>query len=105
MTNFHVLRIKYIGPTNARGSRVKITSDRFKQSLTFGYKYELNGIEEMAVSVLEPLGFNILGVAEGYVISDTFEPLKPYCHKCRKEGKALSKNHLCPACAAEWVKA
>jgi hypothetical protein len=36
----------------------------------------MTGIEDMAVSALETRGFNIVGIAEGYVISDTFKALK-----------------------------
>ncbi len=102
--NFHVLRVKYIGPTNHRESRVKITSDRFKQSLTVPFDHALNNVEDMAAAALLPLGFKIIGLSDGYIISDTFEPLRPYCHTCRKECATLSKNHLCPTCAAAWVK-
>jgi hypothetical protein len=78
--NLHVLRIKYLGATNTRGSRVKITSDRFKQSVTIPFDHALNNIEDMAVAYLEhrndPNGFHIVGIAEGYVVTDTFQPLK-----------------------------
>ena len=80
MKNFHVLRIKYLGATNFRGSRVKIISDRFKQSVTIPFDHALNNPEDMAVAFLEhrndPNGFNIIGIAEGYVITDTFKPLR-----------------------------
>ncbi len=91
--NFHVLRVKYLSPTNYRGSRVKIISDRFKQSVTIPYDHALNNPEDMAVAYLQNKcqeckaympdrdsddcqAFNIVGMAEGYVITDTFQPLK-----------------------------
>lgn len=84
--NFHVLRIKYLGATNTRGSRVKIISDRFKQSITIPFDHALNNPEDMAAAYLAgnakcnvgtvPI-YNIIGLADGYVITDTFQPLKP----------------------------
>lgn len=76
MQHFHILRVKYLGATNTRGSRVKITSDRFKNSTTISYDHALNNIEDMAVSYLQKRGYHIVGIAEGYVITDTFKSLK-----------------------------
>lgn len=81
MKNLHVLEIKYLGPTNFKGTRVSIFSARFKQRIIIPYDYSLNSIQEMAQTFLESKGFNILGCGEGkvgmYIISDTFKPLKP----------------------------
>lgn len=79
--NFHVLRIKYLGPTNFRGSRVKIISDRFKQSITIPFNHAFNNCEDIAVQYLSKNSFNsnkfnIIGLADGYVITDTFQPLR-----------------------------
>ena len=78
--NFHVLRVTYLGPTNCKGSRVKITSDRFEQSKTLDYDYHFNNTLEIAEDWLKKNGYNITGHAEGkdcyYVITDTFQPLK-----------------------------
>lgn len=81
MQNLHLIAIKYLGPTNTRGSRVKITSDRFEQSVTIPYDYSATGrIYDMASPWLLGRGFNIVGVAEikdGYaLLSDTFKALK-----------------------------
>lgn len=85
--NLHVLRVKYLGPTNYQGSRVKIISDRFKQSVTIPFDYAPNNVEDMAAAFLsKPVAnadkthamapFNIIGLSDGYVITDTFQPLK-----------------------------
>lgn len=78
--NYHVLKIKYLGPTNYTGSRVKIISERFEQSKTIDYDHKYSNINDMAAKWLIGKGFNILGYGEAkdgmYIISDTFEPLK-----------------------------
>ena len=80
MENLHAFTIKYIGPTNTKGSRVKITSERFGQSKTFAYNYAYNNVVDMAEEYLEDLGFNLIGAAEtskGFIIlSDTFKELR-----------------------------
>lgn len=80
LQNYHVLKVTYLGPTNNSGSRVKITSDRFKESKTISYDYYYNSTIDMAQAYLESKGFNLIGKAEGkdcyYLISTTFEGLK-----------------------------
>jgi hypothetical protein len=80
MKNYHILKIKYYGPTNVSGSRVGIISERFNERVTISYDYSMNNSYEMAEKHLKQIGFNIIGVAEGkncyYLISDTFKPLK-----------------------------
>lgn len=78
LTNFHVLTVKYSGPTNSRGARVVIRSDRFKKSKTIDYDHDLSNIYDMAVNHLSSLAvpFEFIGKAEGkdcyYLISTTF---------------------------------
>lgn len=78
--NFHVLQIKYLSPTNNKGSRVSINSERFEQRVTIDYNHEFNSIAEIANEYLSAKGFNIIGKAESkegyYLITDTFKPLK-----------------------------
>ena len=80
MQNFHILEVSYHGPTNSRGSRVRIHSSRFKQTIFIPYDYEWDTINEMATAHLIAHGFNVTGQGEGmdcnYLISDTFQPLK-----------------------------
>lgn len=77
LPNFHVLRVTYLGPTNTRGSRICITSDRFKERAIIPYNYECNNSLDGAEKFLRDNGFNLCGQAEGkdcyYVISDTFK--------------------------------
>ncbi len=78
--NVHAITIKYIGPTNNRGSRVSITSDRFKERVLISYDYSMNNIYDMAISYLETKGFTITGLAEtknGYIlITNNFKSIK-----------------------------
>jgi hypothetical protein len=78
--NYHVIKVKYIGPGNSRGSRVKMISDRFHDSKTISYNYEFNNALDIAENWLENNGYKILGHGEGkdfdYVITDTFKGLK-----------------------------
>ncbi len=79
--NQHVLIVKYVGQTNSTPARVKIISERFKQSILTPYDTDFGSDTcEQAEYWLKQNGFNVIGHAEGkghyYVITDTFEPLK-----------------------------
>lgn len=80
LDNFHILKVTYIGPSNTRGSRVKIESERFEQSIYINYDYRFNRSLDMAQEFLTKKGFKLIGTGEGkncdYLISTTFEPLK-----------------------------
>ena len=79
--NQHVLIVKYVGQSNTQPSRVKIISERFKQSILIPFEYD-HGIDACEITEywLKEKGFEVIGHAEGrghyYVITDTFEPLK-----------------------------
>ena len=78
--NLHLLSVKYIGPSNARGTRLKIESKRFNQSITLSYDYKIGNIRDQAIQFLQLRGFNILGSGEfgnlDIIVSNTFSPLK-----------------------------
>lgn len=80
LQNYHLIRIKYHGATNSRGSRVSMTSDRFSQRIYIDYDYTMSSIKDMAARDLERKGFEIIGAGElknEYVlISTTFKPIK-----------------------------
>jgi len=77
--NYHALVITYLGPTNHRGSRIRIKSDRFEQAVTIPYNYEFNNTLEGAEQYLTNIGFNLIGKGElknAYLLlTDTFKPL------------------------------
>lgn len=74
--NYHLISIRFIGPSNTKGSRVKISSDRFGCSKTLNRDYSLSA-DEQAFQWLEKHGFNLVGQGETggivFAISDTFE--------------------------------
>jgi hypothetical protein len=80
LSNFHCLEITYLSATNSKGSRVKIYSPRFEQSVIVSYNYEFSTVCDIAQDYLEKLGFEFIGKAESkfgyYLISSTFKPLK-----------------------------
>jgi hypothetical protein len=80
MENLHILKTSYLGATNTRGARVKIYSERFRQSVVIPYNYRFNNALDIAINWLQSKGFEIIGKGEGkesmYIISTTFEPLK-----------------------------
>lgn len=86
--NLHVFKITYLGMTRTLPGRIKITSERFEQSiiepaesLSYGYNWQ---VHEKAAYILKEKGFNIVAIGTGwacmYVISDTFEPLFEKLH-------------------------
>ena len=64
MKNFHVIEVKYLGPTNTRGSRVKLTSTRFNDSITLSTDYAHNTTVSQAIEWLEKHGQKVAGTAE-----------------------------------------
>jgi len=80
LDNLHLFNIRFIGASNTRGSRVRIKTDRFQESVVIPYDYKFNSAYEVAQHYLESKGFNLIGMAEtknGYaILSSTFKPLK-----------------------------
>lgn len=84
MQNYHLIEARYLGPTNTRGSRVKLISARYEQSVTIPYNYEFNSSKDIAIDYLKKQGHNVIGSGEvGHhfviVIAATdsqFKPLK-----------------------------
>lgn len=80
MNTIHTIEVKYLGATNFKGARVKMTSLRFNDSKTISYSYSHNTSYEDAKDWLESEGFNVLYVSEGkscyYLHTDTFKSLR-----------------------------
>jgi hypothetical protein len=88
MKNFHLIEVKYLGATNNKGSRVKLTSLRFpNDSITTSLNYKNNSIKDDAIELFNELDFRITGYGyderKGVFIfcSETFEPLKEFFKK------------------------
>ena len=77
LNNLHIFKIKYLSATNIRGSRVKITSERFQHSKIIAYDYQFNSITEMAENYLKAQGHKLIGKGEGkendYIIARTYK--------------------------------
>lgn len=80
LTNFHALTVKCLWPTDTKGSRIKITSDRFEQSITLNRDYYSSSWLDQAIMFLIQNWFNLIGSTEynnqTIILSDTFKPLK-----------------------------
>ena len=81
MKTLHLIEVKYLGPTDHRGTRVGLKDLRFGDSLTIAWDYALNGLAEQAEAVLANKGYTIAGIGEngkdGYIIAvNEFTPLK-----------------------------
>jgi len=80
LQNYHILEVKYYGPTSHKGSRIRIYSERFNQTIFIPFDNEYSNISEMAQKYLAEKGFKLIGKGEtedgSILISTTFEPLK-----------------------------
>jgi len=83
MKHFHLIEAKYVGATNTRGSRIKLTSLRFpNDSFTVSYNYKFSNSLDIAIDELENIGVKIVGYGYdekkgNYILAtETFEPIK-----------------------------
>jgi hypothetical protein len=85
MKNFHIFQISLVPMTDKFPPRIRIKSQRFKQSIIIPFQNEPGGdthIVANAAIYLERMGFTLIGKGEGnddydYIVTDTFKPLKP----------------------------
>lgn len=59
--NTRVLNVKYLGPTNTMGSRIKIIDRHFNQSITIPFNYEFQNALQGAVAYLLNNGWSVTG--------------------------------------------
>lgn len=67
--NSRVLEVKYLGPTNTQGARVKIIDTYFNESIIIGWNYEFNNMLAVALDYLlnkKGLNIKIIGISENY---------------------------------------
>jgi hypothetical protein len=80
--NLHAVKVVYVGATENKPSRLRLTSQRFERdSITFSYDSEYNSAFEQAVVWLRSNGFTVVSLAEmpnaiGLVMVSDFEALK-----------------------------
>ena len=76
MERYNAIILTFIGATDKRGARVRVYSERFKQS------FYCSGYKDGAIKELQARGFVIAGDAElsnqskYLLLSTTFEPFK-----------------------------
>lgn len=63
--NLRIFKVKYIAPTNTRGSRVEIKetkrySDQKDDKVTLSYDYQIGDVLEQALQYLDNKGFEIV---------------------------------------------
>lgn len=116
MKSYHLIEVKYLGATNTRGSKAKITSLRFpNDSLTVSLDYQYSQIRDQAIDLLNSFGFKISGYGydekKGTTIltSEVFEPIKELKGAIKlsekaKSGRAWQKDHYNFNPAEKWEK-
>ena len=52
LPNYHLIVVSYLGATNSRGSRMKLTSLRFNDSVTLNYDNSFRSGKEQAILYL-----------------------------------------------------
>lgn len=76
MQHMKVYQVKFLGPTNFRGSRIKITDGRTGKSVTLNRNYSYNSIMDQAIDYLKEQGVNVVGSAHtdkmDILLSDNF---------------------------------
>jgi len=78
MKNLHAIHIKYMGPTDTKWARIKLTSKRFGQSITLNRdSSNLHSIDQ-AIDYLTSKGFTLVGTCDDgdIILTSTFEPIK-----------------------------
>jgi len=64
MKNYHFISVKYLSATDTKGSRVKLTSHRLKESVTLPFDYQFNCCTDIAEAYLKEKGHPIIGQCE-----------------------------------------
>jgi hypothetical protein len=64
MENLHLIDVKYYGPTNSQGSRVRLRSHRFKETKWLSYDYSIGDILSQAEEYLIKDGHNVVSHCE-----------------------------------------
>lgn len=78
--NHHILEVSFVGHSEHKPTRMKISSARFKESVLISYNHDYPNTFEGAIEWLLNHNFEIVGQGEGkdcyYIITTTFKPLK-----------------------------
>lgn len=85
--NLLAVTVRYIGPTNHRGSRIKLSLPRFDESLMIPYDYECNNADDGAIKFLASKDLHPIAQAEGSdhaILLFSFDSCKPLLSLFRK---------------------
>ena len=73
ITNTRSIFVKYLGPTNHKGGRIKLIDKyRNNESKIFPYSYDFGNVLEQAVNILENNGAKIIcrsSITDFYIIN------------------------------------
>lgn len=78
----HGIIVKFLGHTDTKGVRVKLTSKRFEESITLNYDYAVGDVQGQAEQWLIDNGFTVnswsydLSDTESILLVNEFKPLK-----------------------------
>lgn len=78
MLNLRMFEVKFLGPTNFKGSRIKITDLRMRKSVTLSKSYHFNNSTDQAIDYLSKRGINLVGetwcdkTKKHYLLTDNF---------------------------------
>lgn len=78
MNNLRMFEVRFIGPSNFRPARVKITDLRHGKSVTLSYDYDYDRASKQAVDYLAKRGIPVVSQAwdektkKDYLLSDNF---------------------------------
>ena len=61
-SNTRTLNYKYLGPTNTKGARIKITDKWFNKSVTIPFSYQYSSSYETAIAYLLDKGWKVQGM-------------------------------------------
>ena len=64
--NMRAIRVKYLPPTNYKGSRIKIIEERFERvdTFTMPFDYAIGNGTKQAIQYLQNKGINLIGKSE-----------------------------------------
>ncbi len=77
--NMRAIRVKYLPPTNNKGSRIKLIEQMYQtaDTITLSYDYAIGDGTEQAIQYLQSKGINILGKSnikgETILFSDSWQ--------------------------------
>lgn len=80
MNNSHLVKVKYLGPTNTLGSRIQLITydvnnfdNRLKPTkLTLSYDYASNSVQDQAEKIFKDNGLTIIGANGNQPLEDVF---------------------------------